>query len=122
MVLALLHFYWALGGKHGLDKALPADENSNRLLNPSPLLSLIVGLVLLSFTYIAYKLHIGETLSIIVNAGYGLSALFFLRVIGDFRTVGLFKKVKNTEFATYDTWLYIPLCLFIAINFLQLVL
>ena len=119
--LALIHFYWAFGGKFGLDKALPTDAEGNRLLNPSKFMTFVVGFILLGFSYVSYKLYTGDESPIIVYVGYGLSILFFLRVIGDFNLVGLFKKVKNTEFSKYDTWVYIPLCLFVSINFLFLV-
>jgi len=119
--LALIHFYWALGGKFGLDSALPTDEKGNRLLNPSTFMTYVVGFVLLGFAYIAYRLYIGDESTMMIYAGYGLSILFFLRSVGDFNRVGLFKKVKNTPFAKYDTWVYVPLCLFISINFLFLV-
>ena len=118
---ALLHFYWAVGGKFGLDYALPTDAKGNRLLNPSTFMTYVVGFVLLGFAYVAYRLYVGDESTVIVYAGYGISLLFFLRTVGDFNLVGLFKKVKNTEFAKYDTWVYIPLFLFISINFLFLV-
>ena len=121
MLLALIHFYWAFGGKFGLDKALPTDAEGNRLLNPSKFITFVVGFILLGFSYVSYKLYTGDESPIIVYAGYGLSILFFLRSVGDFNLVGLFKKVKSTEFSKYDTWVYIPLCLFISINFLFLV-
>ena len=119
--LALLHFYWALGGVFGLDYALPTDAKGNRLLNPSTFMTYVVGFILLSFAYVAYRLHVGDESRVIAYAGYGLSLLFFLRTVGDFHMVGLFKKVKNTVFAKYDTWVYVPLCLFISVNFLFLV-
>ena len=119
--LALIHFYWAFGGKFGLDKALPTDAEGNRLLNPSKFMTFVVGFILLGFSYVSYKLYTGDASPIIVYSGYGLSILFFLRVIGDFNLVGLFKKVKSTEFSKYDTWVYIPLFLFVSINFLFLV-
>jgi len=115
---ALIHFYWALGGKFGLDYALPTDAKGNRLLNPSTFMTYVVGFILLGFAYVAYRLYVGDESTVIVYAGYGLSLLFFLRTVGDFNHVGLFKKVKNTEFAKYDTWVYVPLCLFISANFL----
>ena len=118
---AFIHFYWALGGKFGLDYALPTDAKGNRLLNPSTFITYVVGFILLGFAYVSYRLYVGDESTVIVYAGYGLSLLFFLRTIGDFNLVGLFKKVKNTEFAKYDTWVYIPLFLFISINFLFLV-
>jgi len=121
ILFALIHFYWAVGGKFRLDYALPTDEKGNRLLNPSTFMTYVVSFTLLSFAYVAYRLYIGDESTVIVYVGYGLSLLFFLRTVGDFNLVGLFKKVKNTEFAKYDTWVYVPLCLFISINFLFLV-
>ncbi len=50
---------------------------------------------------------------------YGLllvGGIFFLRVIGDFRYVGYFKRITDTAFAKMDTALYIPLCLVISIG------
>jgi hypothetical protein len=121
MLLALIHFYWAVGGKFGLDYALPTDAKGNRLLNPSTFMTYVVGFILVGFAYVAYKLYVGDKSTIIVYSGYGLSLLFFLRTVGDFNVVGLFKKVKSTLFAKYDRWIYIPLCLFISVNFLFLV-
>jgi len=120
LFLAFIHFYWTLGGKYALDKALPTDSQGNRLLNPSSFMTFMVGLILLGFAYVAYQLYIGEASVWIIRIGWGLAILFFLRVIGDFNMVGLFKKIKNTEFAKYDTWVHIPLCLLISIDFLLL--
>jgi len=120
-MLAFIHFYWALGGEFGLNKALPTDTEGNRLLNPSKFMTSVVWFILLSFSYVAYRLYTGDESSIVVYAGYGISILFFLRAIGDFNLVGFFKKVKNIEFSKYDTWVYIPISLFISINFLFLV-
>ena len=117
---ALLHFYWAVGGKFGLDYALPTDAKGNRLLNPSTFMTYVVGFILLVFAYVAYRLHVGDESTVIVYAGYGLSLLFFLRTVGDFNLVGLFKKVKNTEFSKYDTWVYIPLFFSISMMFINL--
>ena len=119
--LALIHFYWALGGEFGLDYALPTDDKGNRLLNPGKMMTFSVGFLLIVFAYVSYRLYSGDESVMMVYAGYGLSILFSFRVIGDFNMVGLFKKVKNTTFAKYDTWVYVPLCLFISVNFLFLV-
>ncbi|NRF91294.1 DUF3995 domain-containing protein [Paenibacillus frigoriresistens] len=37
--------------------------------------------------------------------------------MGDFKYVGLFKRVKQTRFATYDTFLFTPLCLWLCFTF-----
>ena len=119
IVLALIHFYWALGGKYGLDRALPTDVNGKRLLNPSTFMTYIMGVILLSFAYVAFELYKDDTSLWITSVSWVLTILFFLRAIGDFNVVGIFKKVKNTAFAKYDTLIYISLCLFISILFIK---
>jgi hypothetical protein len=46
---------------------------------------------------------------------WAIALLFLLRAIGDFRYVGFFKSVSGTAFARWDTILFSPLCLFIAV-------
>lgn len=118
VLLGLVHFYWALGGKYGLDIALPTDAHGKRLLNPSTFLTYVVGFILQGFAYVSFVLYTNETSLWETKAGWTLALLFFLRYIGDFNMVGLFKKVKSTEFAKYDTWVYVPLCLLISANFI----
>ncbi len=36
------------------------------------------------------------------------------RAVGDFKYVGFFKKLRDSRFATLDSWLYSPLCLLLA--------
>ena len=49
-----------------------------------------------------------------------LGAVFVLRAIGEFRTLGFFKTITGTDFAFWDTWLYTPLCLMIGLGALWL--
>jgi bacteriorhodopsin len=46
---------------------------------------------------------------------FAIALLFFLRAVGEFRLVGFFKRVSDTPFAYWDTWLFSPLCLGIAV-------
>ncbi len=48
------------------------------------------------------------------SGAWGLGGVLLLRAIGEFRYVGLFKRVRGTRFATLDTWLYTPLCAMLA--------
>jgi hypothetical protein len=41
--------------------------------------------------------------------------IFVLRAIGNLRTFGFFKTITGTPFAEWDTWLYSPLCLLLAL-------
>jgi len=45
-----------------------------------------------------------------------LVVVFGARVVGDLRWFGLFKRMKGTPFAWWDSWLYTPLCLLLALG------
>ncbi|MCW9026693.1 MAG: DUF3995 domain-containing protein [Thiovulaceae bacterium] len=125
IIMGLFHFYWAFGGKVGLDKALPS-KDGKLLLNPSKGLTFFVGVILIFFSHIAYGLQFYDfTIKSNVNfyfySGLFLSAIFTLRALGEFNVVGFFKKIKNTEFANYDTKYFSPLCLVLGIVFAILV-
>ena len=47
--IALVHFYWALGGIWALDKALPTDTADKRLVDPPHPLSTLVGFLYFRF-------------------------------------------------------------------------
>lgn len=120
-IAGLFHFYWAFGGTLGLDRAIPTKDGI-ALLNPGKILTIIVGFIILSFAWIAYVLNFKDLSMIsyskqIVYAGWFLSVVFAIRSIGDFNMVGLFKKIKTTKFAEFDTKYFIPLTSFWAITF-----
>lgn len=119
LVLGMIHFNWVIGGKFGFSEALPTKENGERVLNPKKLDSAIVGIGLTGFGMF-YLLKSGL---IVFNAPewlmkYGswiIPSIYLLRAIGEFKYVGFSKTVKKTEFAKWDTKLFSPLCLAIAI-------
>lgn len=121
IIMGLFHFYWTFGGKFGLDKALPT-KDGKLLLNPSKTLTFFVGIILVVFAYIAYALQfydftINENRNFYLYSGIFLSTIFILRAIGEFNAVGFFRKIKDTEFAIYDTKYFSPLCLILGIVF-----
>lgn len=113
-ILSLIHFHWALGGSMGFDAALPTDENGQRILNPRKIDSTVVGIGLGAFGlfYLCHSDIILCDLPVWMSkVGLWLiPVIFLIRGIGDFKYIGLFKKVKGTTFATMDTKLYTPLC------------
>ena len=115
--LSLFHIFWAAGWRLGGGAAVPV-VNGARLFNPSTFSTIIVAvLLLLAMLVVLGRIGIwGAHLPVwIFRLGAtGISLLFLLRAIGDFRYVGFFKIVSETDFARWDTWLYSPLCLFIA--------
>jgi hypothetical protein len=117
--LGLLHFYWAAGGSPGGGAAIPSLKGE-KIFTPSPLASVTVGLLLLLGMYaflgrIGY-LTFGLPGWLFRFATALISVLFLLRAIGEFRYVGFFKSIRDSEFAAWDTFLFSPLCLFIAVS------
>jgi len=124
IIMGLFHYYWAFGGKVGLDKALPTKDGI-KLLNPSKALTFFVGIVLIVFAYIAYGLQfydftVNTNKSFYLYSGMFLSIIFTIRAIGEFNAVGFFKKIKDTEFALYDTKYFSPLCIILGAVFAML--
>ena len=119
LLLSLLHMSWALGNTWGLQSAIPQNGAGQNVLNPSSIDCVIVGLGLFALAtfYIlksgltSYSMHkwLNYSGSVII------AVLFFLRAVGDFKYVGFFKKVTTSNFAHLDTYYYSPLCLFLAI-------
>lgn len=127
IVLGLIHFNWVIGGTFGFKESLPTKENGERVLNPKKIDSAFVGIGLTTFGifYILksglIEYHLPEW--IMKYGGWVIPIVFLLRAIGEFKYVGFFKSIKNTDFGKLDTKLFSPLCLLIGILglFLQLV-
>jgi hypothetical protein len=117
--IGFIHFYWLFGGKWGINNALPTEENGGKAIEPSRIATAIVGIGLISFG-LFYLVKSGLINFQVPNwaTTYGswiIPFIFILRAIGDFKYVGLFKKIKHTDFAKADTKLFVPLCLSIGI-------
>ncbi|WP_109674300.1 DUF3995 domain-containing protein [Dyadobacter jejuensis] len=118
-LLGAIHFHWVFGGTFGYAASLPTTETGERVLNPKKIDSALVGTALISFG-IFYWLEgglsvLGLPTWVSRNVGWIIPWVFLMRAIGDFKYVGLFKKVKHTDFGRLDTRLFSPLCLGIAV-------
>jgi hypothetical protein len=116
--LSLVHFYWAFSGEMNLNYVIPEIDNE-KAFEPTKLMTIgvAVGLLTAAFTILG---HVGVfglfQLNTIFKIGtWAIAILFLLRSVGDFKSVGFFKSVKNTKFAQWDYRLYSPLCLVISI-------
>jgi len=133
-LLGLVHVYWALGGRRGLQAALPqlpvqpvppglqrAGEPAQRnAFTPSPGSTLAVAAALLGVA-LAVALRgglFGEPMQHAalrcVLAAVALALL--ARAVGDFRLVGFFKRVKDSAFARMDSRVYAPLCVLLGLG------
>jgi hypothetical protein len=123
-VLSLFHIYWALGGRLASGVTVPM-VSGERAFNPSPLGTILVAAaLLLAMLIILGQIGLlGEMIPkwIFRWGTFGIGLIFFLRAIGEFRLVGFFKQASDTPFAYWDTRLFSPLCLLIAVTAFVLV-
>ena len=118
-LLAILHIYWAMGGKQYLADAIPTQLNGEVAMNPSIIITLLVAAVLLFFAGTTFA-NAGF-LDVVIDPKYihlatlFIGIIFILRAIGDFKFVGITKRIKETRFAVKDNQVYIPLCLTLGI-------
>jgi Protein of unknown function (DUF3995) len=116
--LSLLHAYWALGGRWASAYTVPT-VNGRRIFDPTPIATWIVcGLLGIAVILVMGKAGwIGTgPVPVLFDVGvWVLGLVFMLRAVGNLRTFGFFKTLTGTPFAEWDTWLYSPLCLLIAL-------
>ena len=115
LIIGLFHLYWAFGGNWGLKAAIPENEKGPLFkaeFGGTLVIAIIfiLGVNLVIFDIMKYRIIFLQ------NYLYHFMAIvFFLRGVGDFKYVGIFKRVKNTKFARYDYLLYSPLCFSVSI-------
>lgn len=120
--LSALHVFWAAGGRWGAAVAVPRRASPSDvkaadrpLFTPRPAGTLLVALLLAAAAGLVLaqggtvRLPLGAAL--LRNATLLLGAVLVARAVGDFRYVGLFKSVRSSDFARYDTLFFTPLCL-----------
>jgi Protein of unknown function (DUF3995) len=117
---AVFHFYWGFGGKIGIEVSLPQLENGQPAFKQTAIGAHLVGLILISFIVIV--LSYSSFISLPISSKYlqfcigFLSLIFITRALSWHRYVGLFKSVRTTKFAHYDTWQYSPLSLMLGLG------
>lgn len=122
--LSMLHFYWTMGGKWGLATSIPLTKDLKPLFKPGLFSTLLVAFGLLFFAIII----LSQEAKLIANKSFlrygtlAIAFLFFARCIGDFSYIGLFKKIKGTPFARSDNRIYIPLCAYLALSCLLILI
>ncbi len=112
--LALMHVYWAFGGRVGKSVAVPEVEGRHTFVPSTAGTLAVAGALFFAAFVVAIAgglLTVGGYRGVFRILAYGLSATFLARAVGDFRLVGIFKRVRGTRFATLDTTVFVPLCL-----------
>ncbi|MET2826549.1 DUF3995 domain-containing protein [Mesorhizobium shangrilense] len=121
LLAAGFHFYWGLGGRVAADLALPQREDGSPVIEMASLGAVAVGLVLVLVLWLvlglAGRVHLPLPQSWLRAGGILWAVIFAARALSWSRYVGLFKRVRTTRFARYDTLLYSPLCLVLGLGF-----
>ncbi|HYW55836.1 MAG TPA: DUF3995 domain-containing protein [Polaromonas sp.] len=119
VLLAIWHFRMALLPTQGASGAVPSVDGKP-LFVPSVASTVAVGVVLLVFAGLvaatADLVQVGLSTSVLSWISYALALGLLARALGEFKYVGLFKRVRGSRFAELDTWVYSPLCLLLAIG------
>ncbi len=117
--ISLLHFYWVFGGTWAADAVVPTQPTGQKVFSPGKAATVIVAFSLILFVIITVA-NLG-LFNNLINKGYihyatnTIGIIFTIRAIGDFKFVGLTKRIKNTRFGKNDTKIYTPLCLVLAV-------
>lgn len=116
-MIALLHAYWAGGGRLSIGAAVP-QVGGVAAFRPSATATAAVAIALIAAALIVAAagdiIHPPGPNWAYVGTATGLAILFAARAIGDFDLVGFFKTRGDGAFAGLDSWVYSPLCLILA--------
>ena len=112
-IIAVIHLYWAAGGSWGLSVAIPSlpGKGGRRLLKPGSGGTLGVASLLLIGAAVAMGQILPAFQATLLRL---MAAVFAIRAVGEFRYLGFFKRVLETQFAYWDTRLFSPLCLMLS--------
>ncbi len=124
IAIALLHFYWVLGGQWALAGAIP-EKFKETFFNPkyktyhllatlAVTLGLLLFAVIISSNYFDWN-HIIQPKWTLWGTRI-IGSIFLLRAIGDFNICGIFRKSSDSLFARNDKKFYVPLCLILGIS------
>jgi Protein of unknown function (DUF3995) len=110
--LSTLHLCWAVGGRWGHAAALP-ERDGQPAFRPGAIGTLLVAALLATASVLVLgRVGLGPAARLTRLTGVGawiIAAAFVLRGLGDFRLIGVFRRVRDTRFAWWDQHLYTPL-------------
>jgi len=122
LAIGFLHVYWALAGPMASAVAVPS-IGGRASFKPTATATFAVAaaLIIAAWQVAAQSRALPGLVPAWVTLWIcrALAAIFVARAIGDFRLVGFFKTVKDTPFAYWDTRLYSPLCVLLALGCLS---
>jgi hypothetical protein len=113
VAISATHVYWAFGGRKGSAAAVPS-TNGVAAFKPSRTATLIVALLLMlaavSVILSRVDLNTGFQPWVTSIPATLVALILAARAVGDFHSVGFFKKPSSSPFARLDTRYFSPLC------------
>ncbi|MCK9408667.1 MAG: DUF3995 domain-containing protein [Bacteroidetes bacterium] len=126
VILSGLHVFWAFGGKWGAGAVIPTSTNNQPAFMPGMFITLVVAFGLLGFAVVTISnygiFHPWIEYQYFRYGMWGIVIIFFLRTVGDFKQIGFTKRNTDTPFAKNDSRFYSPLCAYLSISSLMIVL
>lgn len=124
VIIAVFHIFWAIGFKFDIRNMVPV-VNGEPVFTPGPIGAFIVAIVLFGFAGVSLGLGFSNKVPVnylqgIKIAGFVIGIILLIRAVGDFKYTGFFKRIKESNFAKYDYWLYSPFCLISGVALLYL--
>ena len=125
IMMSFVHVYLAMNGHLGRRGILPTLHDGKPVINPG-----IVGtFAIAAFLGICAFITVGSLdiydafipHQVTKYATLVIAIVFLLRAMGDFNYMGFFKKIKGTHFAKNDSRYFSPLCLFLGLSSLAIV-
>ncbi|MGE0736919.1 MAG: DUF3995 domain-containing protein [Alphaproteobacteria bacterium] len=117
LAAALVHVYWALGGRLALIAAVPERDGKpvfRPRARPTAAVAAALGLCAVLALLASGWLALDIPRWLVVMPTWAVAAIFALRAVGDCRYVGFAKRVRGSRFARMDDLLYAPLCALVA--------
>ena len=116
LVLSAVHVRWLFGNRMNLDGVVPA-LNGEPLFQPGKVSTFLVAVALALAAVLTVWRGIHPLVGPAWIPRFGiwvLAVVFAFRAIGDFRYIGIFKRVRGTNFARNDSVFFSPLCMVIS--------
>jgi len=115
--VSFLHIHWAFGGKFLAGAVIPTTEEGKPLFKPSSTVTLAMAAFMLLGAIILVKHNLAPSKTTI---GFTMfyAAVFFIRGIGDFKHIGVFKRITRTDFGLLDTLLFTPFVFLLSFIFI----
>jgi uncharacterized protein DUF3995 len=121
---AAFHFYWGFGGQYGRRVAVPQRLDGTPLFVPSVAATFAVAFaltfILLVTAVYAMRMDLAVPRDLLRIGMLGLALIFLARGLSWHPYVGLFKRVRATDFGRNDTRFYSPGCVIAGFGFLLL--